>query len=348
MEISCIMSNYNTPAEYLHASIQSILSQTMGDFELIIIDDGSTDASLEIIKDYAQKDSRIVLVENGKNCGLPYSLNRGIDKAQGRYIARMDTDDISLPDRFRLQKEYLDSHSDIDVLGGFALCFGKQKGYSITPFYDFEHCKCAMLYASSLPHPTVMMRRDFLQNNSLRYNETFRSAQDLELWSRCLEYGKVEVLDSVLLLYRIHGNQISVGKREQQKQFVKQVCQRQISNHIKKNVTDEELELHLILSGYNKMDENNAIQLFRWVEQVIKSSDNYYNGKALKDIMNLRFYMLLVKSNINLFMKLKICFLQRSILNLNFLKYYIYRKRVIKKLSIPEKYRQEIYMKTGE
>ena len=113
--ISVIMSNYNTPEEYLREAIESILNQTYKNFEFIIIDDCSTDNSLEIIKSY--NDERIVLIENEENIGLTKSINKGLAVAKGEYIARMDADDVSLPQRFEKQINYMNDHTELIVCG---------------------------------------------------------------------------------------------------------------------------------------------------------------------------------------------------------------------------------------
>ncbi|MDD4353774.1 MAG: glycosyltransferase family A protein, partial [Candidatus Nanoarchaeia archaeon] len=114
--ISVIMSAYNTE-RYIAEAIESILNQTFKDFEFIIIDDGSTDDSLKIIKRYVKKDRRIKLIHNKKNIGLTKSLNKGLKIAKGQYIARMDADDISLPQRFQIQYDFLEKNKDIFLIG---------------------------------------------------------------------------------------------------------------------------------------------------------------------------------------------------------------------------------------
>ena len=113
--ISVVMSNYNTPINYLKESIDSVLNQTYSNFEFIIIDDGSTDDSLKFIKSY--DDPRIKLIVNEENIGLTKSLNKGLKAAQGEFIARMDSDDICYPERFEKQIEYMRKHPDTTVCG---------------------------------------------------------------------------------------------------------------------------------------------------------------------------------------------------------------------------------------
>ena len=124
--VSVIMSNYNTPEEFLRASIESVLNQTYSNFEFIIVDDCSTDNSLEIIKSY--QDERIVVLENKENLGITKSLNRGLEIAKGEYVARMDADDISFPKRFETQVEYLKNNPQVIVCGTGVELIGDWQG----------------------------------------------------------------------------------------------------------------------------------------------------------------------------------------------------------------------------
>lgn len=212
--ISVVMSVYNG-GKYLREAIDSILLQSYQNFEFIIIDDCSTDNSVEIIEGY--HDSRIKLIRNEKNMRLPASLNKGIRLASGKYIARMDADDISKPERFARQVEYLDSHPDVAVVGSSFQAIdedGNDLYVHSAPIGSklIKYC----LMPSPLAHPTVMMRRDVIVNNNLFYDEQYSSAQDYDLWLRIIKKFKIDNLPDILLRYRIQKNSISVAKRQQQ------------------------------------------------------------------------------------------------------------------------------------
>lgn len=190
------MPVYNASA-YLRESIDSILNQTFTDFELIIIDDGSKDNSVEIIKSY--QDSRIRFYINDKNKGIVYTLNKGIDYASSEIIARMDADDISLPDRFEKQYNYLNTHPDCSLVCGWITIIDRdgnesftQKRYTANLYFD-------MVYECTIPHPTVMFRKqDFQQIGGYR-NVV---AEDYDLWSRYIQKFKIVNIESVVLKYR--------------------------------------------------------------------------------------------------------------------------------------------------
>lgn len=297
--VSCIMSNYNTDIGMLEESINSILSQTYRDFELIIIDDQSTDDSILTIERLASIDKRIVVLKNHVNSGLAYSLNKGISISKGKYIARMDTDDISLPDRFQKQVEYLNEHPEVDILGTYAETFGDGNGLSFNPFVSINDCKCHLIFVPCLIHPTVMIRKSFLNEHNLQYNAKYLCSQDFDMWTRCADVGNVSMLRKVLLKYRIHGTQISNKKRELQRRYAIEICERQLQN-IDIIPNDNELLYHLVLCGKDELTLQNINGVVSWKNRIIEANAvrGYYNDKALKKILNNRIFNLLLNSKI--------------------------------------------------
>jgi len=200
--VSVVMPVYNAE-KFLREAIDSILAQTFSDFEFIIINDGSTDGTKEIILSY--DDPRIVYLENEQNYGICVTLNRGLDEARGKYIARMDSDDISMPERFAKQVEYMDSHSEIGVLGTDIEVFGEGiTNYIFTQSYETNMCSAGLLFNPSFAHPTVFLRTETIRNNNLRYKDEFRGLEDLKLWWDCAKVAKLANLPIVLLRYRKH------------------------------------------------------------------------------------------------------------------------------------------------
>ena len=170
--------------KYLAEAIQSILDQSFTDFELIIINDGSTDNTEKIINSF--KDQRIVYIDNGKNLGLAPSFNKGIDAAQGTFIARMDADDISLPDRFAKQVSFLEGKAHIGIVGSSIIIineYGREIMRYIRPTSHVE-IKYGSLFSTPIYHPTTMGRAEIFKSH--HYNETFSNSEDYELWSRLL------------------------------------------------------------------------------------------------------------------------------------------------------------------
>ena len=212
------MPVYNSEL-FIKEAIDSILNQTFTDFELIIIDDASTDASVEIIQSYT--DTRIQLVVKPQNSGYTKSLNYGLTIAKGEYIARMDSDDISLPTRFEKQVAFLNENLDIVVCGTQYNVMNSTK-LSNHPT-EHDAIKVKLLDGCYIAHPTVMMNRKFLLNNNLSYNVNAEPAEDYDLWSRIVFLAKVANLNETLLLYRISNHQVSTKRMVEQLQSALQV-----------------------------------------------------------------------------------------------------------------------------
>lgn len=199
--VSVLMSTYNR-AQALPYAIESILNQTYTDFEFIIVDDGSTDNTMEQLRFYAQKDPRLVIIQNNGNHGLIYSLNRGLDRARGKYVARMDDDDKALPWRLERQVWAMERYPEITVLGGGIIW----EETPVTPpagvpsINNPDEVEINTYFSSGLAHPTIMIRRDFLEKNKIRYDIQYTYAEDCGLYKDVLEKGgKVSSLKEVVL-----------------------------------------------------------------------------------------------------------------------------------------------------
>ena len=205
--ISVVMPAYNAE-KYIKEAMDSILNQTFTDFEFIIIDDGSSDHTAEIIHQYA--DSRIKYIKNEVNSGIVVSLNKGLDYATGKYIARMDSDDISHPTRFEKQYDYMEKHSDVAALGTAIHMFGEGMEEQDRLFdTDSNTIKANLLFHSCMAHPTAFIRKAVFDKNNLRYSTEFVGIEDFDLWWKIAAVGNISILKDVLLSYRIHGGQIT-------------------------------------------------------------------------------------------------------------------------------------------
>lgn len=214
-KVSVLMSVFNGEP-FLRDSIESILVQTFTDFEFIIVDDGSTDASAKIIKSY--DDPRIVLISNGENLGLVRSLNLGLDACRGDLIARHDADDMSAETRLAAQVAYLDSHPHIGVLGSQAEVIN-EKGVCTRNFdVPTNHSMIAwsLLFGCPLAHPSVMLRRQIIQSVG-GYSQDYPHVEDLDLWTRLIDKTQFENLQERLILYRDQLRSISHTKHQEQK-----------------------------------------------------------------------------------------------------------------------------------
>jgi glycosyltransferase involved in cell wall biosynthesis len=210
--VSVVMSVYNSQS-YLKEAIDSVLSQSYTNFEFIIINDGSTDNSLSIINSY--NDKRIVFINNDCNKGLIYSLNKGLEIAKGEFIARMDSDDVSLPDRLRLQvQQFLSNPNAVIVGSDYFLLKGDNQKY-IKNINDSDYQKAVLLFTPCFCHPTVMIKNIFKENN-IQYNANFIHAEDYKLWTDLYSFGDFMNVKKPLLKYRHHSLQVSNLKNESQ------------------------------------------------------------------------------------------------------------------------------------
>ena len=193
--------------KYIKDTIESVLNQTYKDFEFIIVDDGSTDNTLNIIKVFNDERIKIIEVNHG---GIVNALNTGLDMATGEYIVRVDSDDISLPERFEKLLEYMENNRDVVVCGSWAKTIntnGEVMGGLKYPPIDHVDIKKYLLLHNPFIHPSVIIRKDIL-NKSGKYKK-YKHNEDYELWSRVLRYGQGHNIPEELILYRIHDGQIT-------------------------------------------------------------------------------------------------------------------------------------------
>ena len=236
--ISVIMSVYNDE-KYLSKAVESILNQSYKDFEFIIVNDGSTDNSFEILEKYQQDDKRVILIEQD-NIGLTKSLNKAIDMACGKYIARMDSDDISLSTRFQKQLEFLEQNKDYALVGTNILkidVFDNELEVNETKYSYKDICETFKI-RNCIAHGSIMVNKELL-GGLFHYDEEFLYAQDFRLWTKMAKQYKIANLEDVLYKLRIHDNSISNQKIEQQSIYAGVVSYEFNYNTIVKNIKDE-------------------------------------------------------------------------------------------------------------
>lgn len=216
IKVSVIMPVYNAE-KYLSEAIDSILNQTFTDFEFLIINDGSTDSSLEIINRYS--DQRIVLINNDGNIGLTKSLNKGIENAKGQYIARMDADDISFKDRLERQVSVMDDNIELGLCSGNFVPIddhGKiiDRSVLIIKRQDRLPIEWKMLWDNPIIHPATMIRRQILYNNNLLYDIAHRD-EDYNLWCKITLITKICSLQVAVIKYRVTDDSFFISTKKQ-------------------------------------------------------------------------------------------------------------------------------------
>ncbi len=269
--ISVLMPVYNAE-NFLRKAIDSILGQTYTDFEFLIINDGSIDQSRNIIDSY--NDERIKIIENEKNRGLIFSLNRAIDNASGKYIARMDADDISMPDRFEKQITFLESYSDIALLGSSAIIIdesGQEK--KVTNVIESSHLIFTQLFFESpFFHTSVMGRTPVFRE--FKYNDNYYVAEDYYLWSQIAMKYKLANLNEPLIKYRHHAESISSRKAQQQQDCVKKIYAFHLANLGVENITGEQLQCHYNIMVHNPTyySDPGALDALKWLKYLYKKN----------------------------------------------------------------------------
>ena len=223
--VSVIMPVYNAE-EFVEEAIRSILEQTYDKFELIIVDDCSTDKSMDIVRSI--KDDRIRIIKNEHNCGVAHSRNIALDNSQGEFIAIMDDDDVALPCRFEMQVNYLNEHKDIDVVGGkhvFIDCNGEVIRGENKAYYNPQFLKAKFLFNNTFCNSEMMLRKSVLKD--LRYSQDCYGMEDYKLWIQLSKYAPMTMIDEVFLKHRRHGSnltmQVNSQKLQQRKEKYKEL-----------------------------------------------------------------------------------------------------------------------------
>lgn len=201
IDISVVMAEYNTPKDDLRHAIRSVLNQTYDNFEFIIIDDCGVNDVSKIVGEF--NDSRIKVIKNPKNMGLPYSLNEGLNQAKGRYIVRMDTDDYSLPNRIETIYRYICCHPEYDVVGSRAIEFSSNREFGVLGKSGKKTSRSVMR-GDALIHPSVIFKKEVILGVG-GYETAYYRAEDLALWCKLLINGRsLYVIDDILLKYRVN------------------------------------------------------------------------------------------------------------------------------------------------
>jgi len=291
------MPVYNAE-KYVHEAIESILNQTFVDFEFLIFNDCSTDSSKQIIQSF--NDPRIRLIDSALNTGYVKHLNDGLELAKGKYIVRMDADDISMPDRFQKQVDYLNAHHEVGVCGTNIEVIGAKKGLVDFPITHRDIITHFLVHGNGMAHPSVMMRKSVLDQQEISYDRALEPAEDYDLWDRISAYAQLYNMPEVLLHYRVHDANESVVKKEKQNQAVRSIRVKIISRWIddKEGIVLSMLSHSLSKKYIEGKDLNN---LYLFTSNVLKSS--LFNSCTLRKVLSPIFVMYCKQANCSGFKK---------------------------------------------
>jgi glycosyltransferase involved in cell wall biosynthesis len=318
-EISVIIPVFNA-APFLQESIESILNQTFSDFELIILNDKSTDESLEIIKRIQSKDNRVIIIDKEQNVGPANLRNEGINAAKGTFIALMDADDIAAPTRFEKQITVLKTNPEIGVCGTGFTFFGSKNNKTIKHSTNHDAIKVSFLYSCNIGNPTVMFKKEVL--GDLKFDNDYVPAEDYDLWSRLLAKTHFYNIPESLLNYRQHDNNISKTKIDNVNRSVKRVKTKQLAA-LEIDPADPKIDFYLnAVSLQKKLSPDEIIETINASKFLLSQNEKiqYFNQNLFKKHIdkvlvrtirnagsfNIAFYKHLSKKEKALFLKISL------------------------------------------
>ncbi|MGI9211023.1 MAG: glycosyltransferase family 2 protein [Methylococcaceae bacterium] len=288
-KVTVVMPVYNG-ARYLAAAIQSILDQTWSDFELLIIEDGSTDQSPALIASFT--DSRIRVLANGRNLGLVASLNVGLSQARGEYIARMDGDDVSFPHRLEKQVAYLDQHPDTGLCGTW---FERHRDGVLEwgrPATEDADIRFSLLFKTTFLHSSVMLRRSVLVQHNLVYEYEYPYAEDYALWIRLSQYTQLANIPEFLVAYRYHPDNCSSRNRQTQKDSADRIVSGYLTL-LDDRIDASELALHADLTRFRTQGTmETVLKAGAWLERLAQLVEARLNQPGCKvyELMQAQWY----------------------------------------------------------
>jgi glycosyltransferase involved in cell wall biosynthesis len=282
--LTCVYNGEN----YLAHSIESILLQSYPNINLIIVNDGSTDKSHDIIQKYRKKYSNITYIENEKNLGLIDSLNIGLMHCKNNFIARMDMDDLIHPMRFEKQMNYLAKHDNICAVSCFMQIFNEKfETKNVSYREDFEEQKITLLFFSPLSHAGTIFRSNILKE--FGYRKNYIHAEDYDLWFQIMNKYETAVLPEYLYLYRTHSNQVTNEKNLLTIKGSIKMIMRNIYNSIKLSFKDEDIDYHINNLIYYKeiSGKEDWKKYHNWIIRIVKANQKsrYFNENKLEELI---------------------------------------------------------------
>jgi hypothetical protein len=286
-KVSVIIPYYNA-AKYLEAAVRSVLEQTYRDYELILIDDGSADESSGVIRNI--NDSRIRLYRNEKNIGIPAARNQGIQYAKGKYIAWLDSDDLSLPDRIQKQVLLFDKNPKLGLCGTSVQTLGAPVDMEWCYPYSSELLRCRMLLDNPFATSSIMMRAEALRKGSFKFDTKFSVAEDYDLWEKISRDWETTNIQEILTRYRIHQTQSSLGhdKKKISRDNVWNI-QSRLLNGLGIAASEEEKNLHLEIGvGWRFPTTAEGFDsVGKWLRKLLKANVEHrcFDPHKLKDVL---------------------------------------------------------------
>jgi glycosyltransferase involved in cell wall biosynthesis len=294
--VTVLMPVYNGEA-YLSEAIESILQQSFTNFEFLILNDGSIDRSEEIIRSYT--DSRIRLINNATNMKLIATLNRGLDQAQGKYIVRMDADDISLPQRIERQVEWLEKNPEYGLVGSWFEDFnGTDTIRTIKYSSDDTHIRIRHLYQTHIAHPTAVLRKSVIDEHNLRFDPDFVHGEDYAFWVQMSAYCKLSNYPKMLVRKRDHPQNVSNKYAQIQSDTCARVKQEQF-RQMGLDVSRDEIELYTRFANPDWAFSKEEMEMMHILLEKMASeneSTNFIAKEALKTYLAEKWFHLCLQN----------------------------------------------------
>jgi glycosyltransferase involved in cell wall biosynthesis len=294
MPIISVLMPVHNGALYIREAVTSVLSQTFGDFEFIIVDDGSTDETPVILKEY--NDSRVRVMRLERKSGICRALNAGLAVVKGDFVARMDADDVCMKNRLSSQLKFMRKHPEVGLCGGDVVRFGTGCASTVQrTMKRYDQIRAFALFDNPFIHATVMLRRAVINEYSIRYDEEFVNAEDYELWTRIVDLFPCNNLRRVLVKYRVHDQNVTVRASEDMSIKGCRVFKRQL-RELGLNPDDKQVAFHRQI-GLGLVDPLSTDELRRakqWLELIMQKNRHVkrYDEKSLKDVLSFVWYRL--------------------------------------------------------
>lgn len=263
--VSIVMPCFNA-ARWLPRTLATLARQDYPDFEIVAVDDGSTDATGAVLEAHAASDPRIRVIRIARNVGIVGALNRGLDEARGEFIARIDADDEALPQRLSVQVQFLQRH-DLGLCGSWFVEFGQGISRAVNWPHEEAAVRAVLLFQNPICHPTVLARRRLFER--FRYREDQRLAEDYDLFSRASAEFRLALVPQVLLRYRRHSGQATQAQREAMEAVTRRI---RLANLERQGIpaSPEEQRLHNLVrapASIDRLDDLDGIE--RWLGKVL-------------------------------------------------------------------------------
>lgn len=293
--VTIIMPVYNA-GKFVHSAIDSICRQSFAGFDLLVLDDGSTDDTASVVQSFT--DPRIHYIKNDCNMGVAKTLNRGLDLAQSEFVVRMDADDICYPQRLARQVDFMEKNPAVGLSGSWVRYFGNQPPIVDRSPVGPEIVRAFLLFDNPLYHPSVILRKSCFDHYGLRYDPLYSRSEDYELWLRAAECFPIDNIPEPLIKFRCHGGSVTTTAAETMQN---QTCQLLGGGLAKLGVaaSDEELFFHFHIAKGHRTDSLHTLQKAQqWLVKLIAANETakFYDQQAFAEVVGRIWFRLCSRS----------------------------------------------------